>query len=158
MPQHSRAELRLSRSTQKSSAADGIRHHQYWCEILLNTFDLVDRIQHLVPSFDGGDDAVRIGGPDEGLRFCVVLADEAVDGGLEVDDGAEDAALEPALGELGEEAFDGVEPGAGCRHEVEGPARVAVEPLAHLGVLVRGVVVEDGVDVLAGRDLRLRWR
>ena len=53
----------------------------------------MDRIQHLVPSPDGCDDPVRIGGPGEGPRFCVMLADEAVDGGLEVDDGVEDAAL-----------------------------------------------------------------
>ena len=36
--------------------------------------------------------------------------------------------------------------------EVEGPARVAVEPPADLRVFVRGVVVEDRVDVLAIRD------
>lgn len=70
----------------------------------------MDRIRHLVPSSDGGDDPVRIGGPCEGLRFGVVLSNEAVDGGLEIDDGAEDAAPEAALRELGEEAFDGVEP------------------------------------------------
>src|SRR4249919_3930125 len=86
---------------------------------------LVDRIQHLVPSPDGCDDPVRIGGPGEGARFCVMLMAEAVDGGLEVDDGVEGPSLEPALGELCEEALDGVEPGAGCRHEVEGPARMA---------------------------------
>ena len=50
-----------------------------------------------MPSFDGSDDAVGVGGPDEGLRFCVVFVDEAIDDGLEVDDGAEDATLEPAL-------------------------------------------------------------
>jgi hypothetical protein len=31
----------------------------------------------------GGDDFVRIGGPDEGLRLLVMIDDEAVDGGLE---------------------------------------------------------------------------
>jgi hypothetical protein len=63
-----------------------------------------------VPSRTGGDDFVRIGGPDEGLRQLVVIGDETVDGGLKVDDALEDAALEAALGEDGEEAFDGVEP------------------------------------------------
>ena len=116
---------------------------------------LVDRIQHLVPSPDGCDDGVGIGGPGEGAGFCVVLVDEAVDGGLEVDDGVEDAAPEPPLGELGEEAFDGIQPGAGCRHEVEGPAGMAVEPCADLRVLVGGVVVEDGVDVAVGRHRAL---
>ena len=44
---------------------------------------LVDRIQHLVPASDGGDDAVRIGGPDEGLRVGIVVGDEAVDACLQ---------------------------------------------------------------------------
>ena len=82
----------------------------------------MDRIQHLVPAPDGGDDFVGIGGPDEGLGHLVGLVDEAVDGGLEIDDGAEDAAFQSALGQLGEEAFDGVEPGARGRGEVEGEA------------------------------------
>ena len=59
------------------------------------------------------------------------------------------------LDELGEEALDGVEPGARGRREVEGEARMAVEPGAHLRVLVGGVVVEDDVDGLAGRHLGL---
>ena len=87
-----------------------------------------------------------------------MLGEEAVDGGLEVDERAEDAALEAAPGELGEEALDGVEPGARGRGEVEGPARVPGEPGADLGVLVGGVVVEDDVDELAGRDVALDAR
>ena len=42
----------------------------------------------------GGDDFVWIGGPDEGLWLLVVVGDEAIDGGLEIDDAFEDAALE----------------------------------------------------------------
>ena len=64
-----------------------------------------------MPAPDGGDDFIGIGGPDEGFWVFVVLIQEAVDGGLKVDDGAEDTALQAALGELGEEALDGVEPG-----------------------------------------------
>jgi hypothetical protein len=30
--------------------------------------DLVDSLQHLMPSFGGGDDVLRIGAPDEGFR------------------------------------------------------------------------------------------
>ena len=41
-----------------------------------------------MPSFDGGDDLVWIGGPDEGLWVVVGLVEEAVDGDLEVDNGA----------------------------------------------------------------------
>src|SRR5512140_2060330 len=79
------------------------------------------------------------------------LFDEAVDRSLELDDRAEDAALETALGELGEEALDGVEPGAGGRREVEDEARVALQPRLDLRVFVRGVVVEDDVHDLADR-------
>ena len=67
----------------------------------------------MVPAPDGGDDSVGIGGPGEGPGFGIVVVEEAVDGGLEVDDGAEDAALQGALGQGGEEGLDGVQPGAG---------------------------------------------
>src|SRR5690606_38216906 len=113
---------------------------------------LVVRIQRLVPASDGGDNGIWIGGPGERLRLGIVLAQEAFDGGLEVDDRVEYPAFEPALRELGEEALDGVEPGAGCWHEMEGPARMAVEPGPDLRVLVRGVVVEDGMNALVRRN------
>ena len=47
----------------------------------------------LVPAPDGGDDFVWIGGPGEGLRFLIVLFEEAVDRGLQVGDRSKDAAL-----------------------------------------------------------------
>ena len=53
-----------------------------------------------MPSSDGGDDMVWVGGPGEGLWVCIGLGDEAVDGGLQVDDGAEDAALEATSADL----------------------------------------------------------
>ena len=64
-----------------------------------------------------------------------MLCEETVDGGLEVDDGAEDATLQPSLGELGEEALHGIEPGAGGGREVEGEARMAVEQARTFGCL-----------------------
>ena len=85
----------------------------------------------------------------------VVLGEVAVDGGLQLDDGAEHAALQPPPGERREERLDRVEPGAGGRREVEGPARVAGQPGTGLGVLVGSIVVEDHVNDLAGRDLAL---
>jgi hypothetical protein len=87
--------------------------------------------------------------------LLVVSGDEAVDGGLEVYDALEDAAPEPAFSEDGEEALYRVEPGGAGRGEVEGPAGMAAQPSDHLGVLVGGVVVEDGVDGLARWDLAL---
>src|ERR1700733_9072813 len=80
----------------------------------------------------------------------VVLADVAVNGGLEVGDGSEGAASEASASEGGEEAFDGIEPRRRGGSEVEDPAWMAGEPGASLGVLVGAVIVEDGMDHLAG--------
>jgi hypothetical protein len=55
----------------------------------------------LVATGCGGDDLVGVGGPDEGLGLLVVIDDEPVDGGLEVYDALEDAALEAAFGQDG---------------------------------------------------------
>jgi hypothetical protein len=79
----------------------------------------------LAPSIDGSDDFVGIGGPDKGLGRMIGLGDEAVDGGLELDEGSEDATLEASPRELGEKAFDGVESGARRRREVEDEAGMA---------------------------------
>ena len=42
--------------------------------------------------------------------MIVGFLQEAVDGGLEIDDRAEDAAFEAAFGQFGEEALDRIEP------------------------------------------------
>ena len=70
----------------------------------------MDQIQRLVPTAHRDDDLVGIGGPDEWPGLPVGLGDEAVDGRLKVDDRGEHAAFQPALGELGEEALDGIQP------------------------------------------------
>ena len=55
----------------------------------------------MVPTFDGGDDSVAVGGPGEGLGLGVVFGDEAVDGGLEVDDRSDRPELHcVGIGEL----------------------------------------------------------
>src|SRR5262249_10518820 len=94
--------------------------------------------------FDSGEHAFGIGSPHGGFGVGVGFFDEAVDGGLEVGDGGEHAALEASACELGEEAFDGVEPGrrGWC------PARMLGQPFAHLGMLVGGIIVNDGVNIL----------
>jgi hypothetical protein len=66
----------------------------------------------LVPTPDGGDDLIGIGGPDEGLGSVISLGEKAIDGGLEIDQRSQHTAFEPSLAELGEEALDGVEPEA----------------------------------------------
>ena len=84
--------------------------------------------------------------------MIVGLSEEAVDGGLQIDNRSEDAAFEAAPGQLGEEALDRIEPGGRGRGEMEDEPRMPAEPGAHLGVLVGRVIVEDDVDDLAGRD------
>ena len=99
-----------------------------------------------MPSFDGGDDFVRVCGPCEWLWVSVGLGNEAVDGSLEIDDGVEDTALQSTPAELGEKPLDGVEPGARGWCEVEDETRVAIEPGANVRMLVGGIVVENNVD------------
>lgn len=120
------------------------------------------------PSGTRGNDGVGVGSPDEGLRALVALDDETVEGGLQLGDGAEGAVFLALPGQLGEEALHGVQPGAGRRREVKGPARVSVEPSADLRILVSGPrgrpeagprtgsVVEDHVHHLPGRDVALK--
>ena len=47
-----------------------------------------------MPALDGGDDFVGICFPNEWAWFLIMLLDEAVDGGLQVDDGVEHAVFE----------------------------------------------------------------
>ena len=104
---------------------------------------------------DGSDDFVGIGGPGEGSGLLIVLLEETVDGGLQVGDGVKDASGEPPLGEGCEEALDRIEPGSGCRREMERPSRVTFEPSSNIGMLMGGVVVDDGVDRLSHGNLFL---
>jgi len=55
-------------------------------------------------------DAVWACGPHEGFGVGVGLGNEAVDGVFKVGDGSKHAAFEAPICELGEEAFDGIEP------------------------------------------------
>src|SRR3712207_4749344 len=105
----------------------------------------------MVPAPDLLDDGVRISRPDEGSGLAVMLLDEAVDRLPQRDQRVERAAPQAPTGQSGEEGLDRVEPRARGRDEVEGPARVAPEPSHSLRVLAGAVVVEDGVDQLAGR-------
>ena len=85
-----------------------------------------------MPASDGGDDFVGIGGPHEGFGIIVGLSQEAVDGGLEIDDRAEHAAFETPLGQLGEEALDGIEPGSRGWGVMEHKAWMPREPRPRL--------------------------
>ncbi|MDT4862971.1 hypothetical protein FQZ97_976560 [compost metagenome] len=60
----------------------------------------------------------------------------------------EDTVFQSSPGELSEEPLDGVQPGTGCRNEVEGPAWVPRQPGPNFGLFVCGVVVQDDVNRL----------
>jgi hypothetical protein len=47
----------------------------------------------MLPAVDGREDAVWVCGPDEGFGIGIVFLNEAVDGGLQIDEGTEDPAL-----------------------------------------------------------------
>ena len=64
-------------------------------------------------------------------------------------------AADAALGEFTEEAFDEIEPRRRGGREVKGDARMPEEPACHLGVLVRGVVIEDDVNGQVARHTPL---
>src|ERR1700681_1057799 len=118
-------------------------------------FNFDELLYRLLPAFDSGEDPLWVGGPDEGFGIGVCLSDKAVDSDLQVNDGSEHAALEATARELGEEAFDRIEPGCGGRGEVERPAGMPGQPLAHLRMLVGRIVVDDGADHFSHRDLLL---
>lgn len=73
----------------------------------------MDCLQRLEPSVSGGDDFVGISAPDEWLCLgFVVFGDEAVDGGLKINERMEHAVFQSAARELGEKAFYRVQPEA----------------------------------------------
>jgi hypothetical protein len=107
----------------------------------------------LVPTFNGGDNLVWIGGPCEWFRALVSFGDEAINGGLEIDERIEDTPVEAPFGEFGEEALDGVGPRTRCGCEVESEAAMTIKPGPNLGVLMGGIIVEDDVNITVYRDL-----
>ena len=109
----------------------------------------------MVPSFDSSDDFIRVGGPEKRFGIFVGFDDEAIDGGLEINEGVEDATVKPPPGKFGEESFDGVEPRTGCRGEVENKPLVAIEPSPDLWMFMGGVVVENDMDDLVFGDLSI---
>jgi hypothetical protein len=79
----------------------------------------------------------------KGLRIVVSFGEVSVDRSLETDDAFENATFEPLPGQLGEETFNGIEPGGRGRSEVEVEPRMPLEPGAHLWTLMCGVDVDD---------------
>jgi len=92
-------------------------------------------------------DGPRCRGPDKGFWVGVAMFDPLDDSRLKFGNTAEDAAAYLLARDLGEKAFHEVEPGRRCWDEVQLEARMAFEPALHGRGLVRGVVVDDQMEI-----------
>ena len=75
--------------------------------------------------------------PDK--RNSAAFVEVGADRGLQFRRRAVDAAADLLFGDVGEEAFDLIDPGAGGRGEVNMPSRSRAEPLSDRRRLVGGV-------------------
>lgn len=99
-------------------------------------------------------DGICGGSPSERLAMSIVVRDELIDALHELLHTGEGAATDGLVGDQGKEALDLIEPGAVGRDEVHVPARPAGKPRLDPGVAVRGVVVDDAMNVqLCGNGL-----
>ena len=81
-----------------------------------------------------------------------MLDDVFPDGGLKSGHRLECSAANASARDHGEEVLDGIKPGARRRGEVEDPPGMIGQPLLDLGMLVRGVVVDNRVDNFSSRN------
>src|ERR1700730_10518497 len=65
----------------------------------------------------------------------------------------EDASADALARDLGEEPLDEIEPRTGCRREMQLETLVPGEPALHLLCLVRGVIVDDQMQIEMGGRL-----
>ena len=86
-------------------------------------------------------------GPDEWFGICIVLFQVFHDGTFELLDTFEDAAANTFSGDLGKEPLDHVEPGSRGRCEVQMEAGMGFEPALYGRSLMRGIVVNDEMEI-----------
>ena len=80
--------------------------------------------------------------------------DEIPGRSLDIPDGIVDSVAEPSVGQLPEEALDGVHSGTGGRRVAEYPSATIRQPTHDGPVHLGGVVVRNGVDRPAGASLK----
>ena len=84
----------------------------------------------------------------------VSVGDPFGDRGLEFRDVVKGPSSEALAGDFGEQPLDQIEPGAGRRREVQREAFVSRQPTRHGRRFVRGVVVEDQMQIEMGGGSR----
>ena len=94
-------------------------------------------------------------GPDEGFRILVVVVDEMADGVLQLQRAAMNAAAKLFLRQLGEPAFDQIQPGGRGGSEVQVEARALGQPTANELSFVRAIVVQDEMHIEVWGDVAL---
>ena len=113
-------------------------------------FYLIECVARPVHFFD---DVLCGGGPGERFGGLVVLGEIVVDDRLQFGNTLEDAATDGISGNFGEKAFHLIEPrGRGWR-EVEVETGVPFQPPFDFRRLVGGVVIDNQVDIQAGKGL-----
>src|SRR5260370_37457721 len=89
------------------------------------------------------DDVLSGLAPDEWRRIVVVLRDVVENGFDQFGHARERTATHALVVEVAEKPLDDIEPRTAGRNEMDVEALVSLEPRHDLGVLVRGVVVDD---------------
>ncbi len=105
----------------------------------------------MFPAIDFFDDGPGGSSPGERVGGRIVGLDVIANGLIGLENGMENASLQSLLGQCREESFDGVKPGRAGRREVDMEPGVVGQPLFHGDGLVRGVVVEDQVQLAVCR-------
>lgn len=108
-------------------------------------------IERASGALDFFEDIVSLGGPDERLGALVVFVDILSDGRDQFFGTVKDTAPQSILCEIAEESFYHVQPGTAGRREVDMEPGMASEPTLHFGMFVRGLVVDDQVEILFRR-------
>ena len=108
----------------------------------------------MFPAADFFDDGIGVGGPDEWFGIGIGFLQEAVDGGLEIGDALEQAALESTAGQLSVDPLCRIKPRGRGLPCVKQPWVLAKKDLLR-DALERILGMRD--DVAATRLLSTRW-
>ena len=93
-----------------------------------------------------GEDCFAFCMPCVALRLRVAVGQIGFDGANQFGDAAKAAVANHIAGEIGEEAFDKIQPGAPGRREVAVDAWMTVDPTADTFMLMSTVVVDNEVN------------
>lgn len=106
--------------------------------------------------FDFGEDVGGSGRPDKGRRARIVAGEVSGDRLDQPGQAAKDSSTQTLGGQVTKEALHHVEPRGTRGSKVQMKARMPFEPGFDLGMFVRGVVIQDQVQVAICRRLRIK--